>query len=304
MTRLGRLSLFVVGLLGAGSVAYGDDISMLDRDGSICDLSTGGTAAASIPESFGGTGFAVDQSGNYIIATGSSLKKVTPGGAASLIANAPSGSQFIDVAIDANGNYIVTDNMQHRVLRIDPTGNTITPVATYLLQGGSLEDSWVRVDKNGNYVVAEDSGGGHIFVITPGGSVSPRALTGPSITIIGGMTLDASGDYVVTDSIASAIDAITPGGAVSRLESQYHFSDAAGIVWDSALSEFLVSDRGANSLFSVSANGSTVTSVYSGTPLSAPVDVAVSAAVPEPASLALLLAGGVALGIWRLRRKA
>ena len=61
-----------------------------------------------IGQSFGGTGFSLDNAGNYIIATADSLEKVTPAGAASLIANAPSGSQFIDVAIDATGNYIVT----------------------------------------------------------------------------------------------------------------------------------------------------------------------------------------------------
>src|ERR1700730_9278862 len=118
----------------AGPVIY----NVLNRNGSIARIPAGGGPATTISNSFGGVGLALDNSSNFIVATGYSLMKVTPGGASSLIANAPAGSQFIDVAVDGSGNYIVADNQMHRILRVSSDGSMMTPVASYPVTNNEL----------------------------------------------------------------------------------------------------------------------------------------------------------------------
>ncbi len=73
-----------------------------------------------------------DAGGNTVVATGTTLQRVTPvGEAISTIANAPSGSSWVAVAVDPFGNLIVGDNKTHGIWRISPDGASVAMVATY-----------------------------------------------------------------------------------------------------------------------------------------------------------------------------
>ena len=302
MKRLVHVLVCLAAVVGNTSFSHAEIVGVLNRDGSMALVPTGGGAPASIPNSFQGLGLSMDHSGNYIIATGSFLERVTPGGVSTLIATISTG-QLVAVDMDASGNYIVADNVQDRVLRINPAGTTITTVAAFPVSSPSEgQDDWVRVDKNGNYIVTDDSGlVGRIYVMTPGGSVTNLTLNGPAIPRIGGLTINDAGNYVVTDYINNVIDVITPGGVVSTLLSGHPFNELTGIAWDPSLQKYFFVDRGTNTLYSLSANGQTLATVYSGSALSSPTGVAVP--TPEPAALGLLAVGSVALLLKRRVRR-
>jgi len=102
--------------------APGSTVSaVLNRDGSVVAVTASGSATFISSLGFGGTGLTLDNDGNFIIVTGSSLWKVTPDGLGYFITAAASGSQFISVAVDGSSNYVVVaDNQLHRILKISP----------------------------------------------------------------------------------------------------------------------------------------------------------------------------------------
>lgn len=220
-----------------------------------------------------GLGIALDRNGDFILAHFGALDRYTPGSSGySVIARPPSGSSFIDVAIDGSGNYIVADNEMHRIVRITPDGSSITPVASYPVGNPAGEDAWVRIDGDGNYVLAEDNGSQlHVFRITPSGTVTSVPLSGvPSGQIVlGGMTFGASGDYVVTVRGGQILD-ITPTGQTRTLAESDALVGAAGIARDPISGNFLVVNNSNNALLTVSADGSSIRTFYSPLPAYAP----------------------------------
>ena len=116
----------------AGSVSY----VVLHR--SVCPslerVSDDGRVRTTIAVDAGGYGMTVDQQGNYIVAAVSSLLRVTASGSVNKIAATPIGSQWLCVAVDFGGNYIVGDNRRHSIWRVSPDGTTVEIVATYLVQ--------------------------------------------------------------------------------------------------------------------------------------------------------------------------
>jgi hypothetical protein len=258
----------------------------------VVSLPASGGSPTILSKNFGGTGFAIDSASNYIIATGDALMKVTPSGTSSLIATAPTGSQFIDVTIDGSGNYIVSDNQKHQILRLTTTSNrtTITAVGTYPVgTTNELEDSWVRVDGNGNYIIVEDNVWTNdptrlirVYVMTPEGTISTPSLSALMPHGACGLTFDAYGNYVVASP--QAIYTVTPGGVVSTLVSNANFGQLGGVVFQANTGSIIFADRHKNVLYSASTNGGNLQTIYSGSPLLRPVDVALTATVsPRPA---------------------
>ena len=277
-----------VGSVLAVSLIAATRYEVLNRYSGLVGIGVAGDVTGTIPNSLGGNDLAVDSSGNFVIATALSLIKVTPAGESSLIATAPSGSQFISVAIDGRGNFIVGDNVKHRILRVSADGSSIVPVASYPIDSpNEWEDVVVRIDGSGNYVVVEDNGsrGIHVFRITPLGTVTGLTLTGDIPQGSGGLTFDASGNYVVTDYRSNSIFTITPAGAVSLLVNSPSLAKPSGIVWDASTGTFIVLSRGSNTLFSIGPTGTPMNILLSGAPVAIPVGVAL--VNPRPADSAV-----------------
>ncbi|HEU5020483.1 MAG TPA: putative Ig domain-containing protein, partial [Bryobacteraceae bacterium] len=172
-----------------------------------------------------GYDLAMDASGNFIIASSAAIIRMTPAGDPHLVASAPEGSKFVSVAVDSAGNYVVADSgtTTHRIIRMSPDGASIGNPVSYRADGTSdFEDALVRIDSQGNYIVAEDfspQGGGpvHLHKITPGGTVTDVPLSGQIPDSVGGLTIDANGNYIISDIGNASILSITPAGAGTLL---------------------------------------------------------------------------------------
>jgi large repetitive protein len=227
--------------------------------------------------------FAADSAGNFIVTGVSSLIKITQAGASSLIATAPQGSQWISVAIDVSGNYIVADNALHKIVKVTP-GGTISSVASYpIVTPNELEDVYVRIDSSGNYIVAEDNGGAvHIARITPSGTVNTVTITGNIPTGVAGLTLDANGNYVVSDYSRRTIDLVSPAGAGTILfnNSNSTLSRPFGVFRDPATGSLLIADNGNNAVYSLTPSGTQITQLAGQLPGATSVLTLASASSP------------------------
>jgi hypothetical protein len=181
-------------------------------------LSDDGNSRTTIAKSVGGYGLAVDKRGDYIVADVSSLLRVTSLGVISNIATAPSGSQWLSVAVDSAGNYILGDNQQHAVWRVSQNGQSVDRVANYPVR---LSSEWeavgVIVEGSGDYLLMEDnSGGAHLWRISPAGSVTSIPLHGDKMTSNSFIVGDGSGAYFVASYRDGAIFRVTPAGDVAK----------------------------------------------------------------------------------------
>lgn len=190
---------------------------------------------------------AVDDAGNIYVADAGnhSIRKITPSGSMSLLAGAGyagyadgtgSGAVFRHptfLAVDGSGNVFVSDQQNHRIRRISPSG-----VVTTFAGSGSIGSSdgtgtsasfqypmGLAFDASGNLYVAD--GYNHkIRKISPSGVVTTFAGTGSIGSANGAalsstfnypmsVTVDASGNVYVGDRINHMVRKITPGGTVS-----------------------------------------------------------------------------------------
>ena len=230
--------------------------------------------------------FAADASGNFIVADINNLVKVTQAGASSVIAAAPNGSQFISVAVDSQGNYIVADNSQHRIVKVTQ-GGVITPISNYPISNvDELEDVSVRIDGAGNYIVADDNGS-YVSVhrITPAGTVTNLTVTGRDPAGISGLALDASGNYLITDYRNKVIDTVTPAGAGSLLyaNSGSTLSFPFGLFRDPSTNNILIADNSRGALYSLTSNGVTLAQVTNQVP--GAIAVLITGATSTPLSI-------------------
>ncbi|WP_187774805.1 IPT/TIG domain-containing protein [Pedobacter sp. BS3] len=153
---------------------------------------------------------AVDAQGNVIVAdnTGHRIRKVTPDGTVSTIAGdgtaglvngTGTAAKFKNpsgLTIDASGNILVADRLNHCIRKITPAGvvSTVAGSGTSgLLDGDALTAKFadpygVAVDANGNILVAELTNA-RIRKITPNGIVS--TLAGSSAGFADGLSTTA-----------------------------------------------------------------------------------------------------------------
>src|ERR1700694_3021378 len=66
-------------------------------------VSTDGVSATPIAFAVQGYDVALEANGNYVVAELSKVQRVTPTGIVTTIAQAPSGSQWLGIAVEANG---------------------------------------------------------------------------------------------------------------------------------------------------------------------------------------------------------
>lgn len=204
----------------------------------------------------GGSGLALDTNGNYIVAAVGSLLRVDPSGAVGAnvapIALAPSGSQWMSVAVDSSGNFIVADNVQHAVWRVSPSGLVVTKVANYPVSSPSEgEATGITVDPSGNYLVMEGNGGhANFFSITPAGAVTAIPLTGAAAASASGLTSDGSGNYLFTSYSDHSVFRVTLAGAVTLYahDDTALCCNATGLARNPDTGEVIVSLNGAHGI--------------------------------------------------------
>ena len=203
---------------------------------------------------------------------------------------------------------------------IAPEGNSTTETGAYTLNGGTSDSALTAVTRNtgATYFIPSENEWYKAAYYIGGGtnagywSFPTQSNTEPANTLpdtgnhanILTVTFNGGTQYHWTDQT----NYLTPVGSFNLSPGPYGTFDMGGDVaqWDEAVINFNGAKRGvrggcwnlyAGSL--LSSDQSVVTPSQSDDVIGFRV-----ASVPEPTSLALLLAGAVAFGIWRLRRNA
>jgi sugar lactone lactonase YvrE len=207
-----------------------------------------GTGAAA---SFSGVlgGLAADAAGNLYVADSALVRKITPAGVVTTVANAatlyssPIGIEnwLRGVAVDSAGNLYAADSSNHIILKITSTGVVSLLAGKPGVQGSNdgagTAASFnfpgdIEIDAANNLYVA-DTGNNTIRKITPQGVVTTLAGAPgfPSETITyadgtgaaarflfpSGLSLDSAGNLYVSDGLNYAIRKVTPAGVVTTV---------------------------------------------------------------------------------------
>jgi sugar lactone lactonase YvrE len=229
----------ITAVAGAGTQGFGGD---------------GGPATAALLST--PSGVALDSSGNLFIAdTGNArIRKVTPSGGITTVVGTGSAGSYteggpaasarlyapVGVAVDAAGNLFIVDISGHWVLKVRAAAGTIHTLAGgigagYGGDGGQataarlLTPSGIAVDAAGNVFIA-DTGNARVRRVSVDGVITTMAGTG----VVGnsgdggraaearlwspsGVSLDGSGNLLITDKSNHNLRKVTPGGIITTV---------------------------------------------------------------------------------------
>ncbi len=182
---------------------------------------------------------AFDASGNLYVAEtlNDMIRKITPNGNVSLFANLYRNSigdltgLWVGggVAVDGMGNVFTTSNAA--VIKIDPTGVNSTAINTSTWKG-----PYLAVDNSGNLygaagsIIQKMDLTGTVTTFAGNGSSGSKngSLLTASFNLIGGLTIDASGNIYVADSGNNLIRKISTAGVVSTIAGNGQKGNANG----------------------------------------------------------------------------
>jgi sugar lactone lactonase YvrE len=186
-------------------------------------------------------GVATDAAGNvYVADTGNStIRKITPAGAATTLAGAPGvtgGADGVaarfnfpqDVATDGAGNVYVADTLNNVIRKIAPDGVVSTLAGSSASAASFGAPRGIAADGAGNLYVADNSRNTILRIAASGAvtTLSGTAGVRGSADAVGaaasfnfpqGVAADAAGNVYVADTGNHAIRKIAPGGLVSTL---------------------------------------------------------------------------------------
>ena len=246
-------------------------------------------------------------SGDFIVINGDSLIQVTPSGVQTLISSGGLLAAPAGVAIDASGDFIVTDLTNDSIVRVTPSGVQtlissggllaapagvaidasgdfivtdltndsivrVTPsgVQTLISSGGLLENpDSIVIDASGDYIVLLNSS---IVRVTPSG-VQTLIWTGNILSSQTAMTIDASGDFIITSKPADTLIRVTPTGFQTLISAVSLLSIPEGVAVD-ANGDIIVTDSAFDSIFRVNTAG-VQTLISTGGLLTSPTGMAI-----------------------------
>jgi uncharacterized protein (TIGR03437 family) len=236
---------------------------------------------------------AVDAGGNYIVADNANnqIFKITlnaaNGPAAvvqiasfnSFVFNPYAGDAF--VRLDSSGNYILAfDNSNSYLVGSARPGHSRTRLHPDDSDGDGPTLTVLRIPAGTTSAYCEASLGPTTCESI---SVAPNNDFVPST--VGGLTLDAGGNYVITDWYDEYIFTISPtgGGSTGILDGLQIFNDPLGIYYDSHSGYFFLVDDVNETLYSLGPSGcqtSCLKTILTGGALTAPGSLVVGALAP------------------------
>ncbi|BFU78581.1 hypothetical protein ALC152_17960 [Arcobacter sp. 15-2] len=280
-------------------------IRKIDSNGNVTTLAGSGSQGSAngngTSASFNNPhGIAVDSSGNVYVADSSSnkIRKIDSSG--NVITLAGSGSQGsangsgisasfnnpYGVAVDSSGNVYVADRNNHKIRKIDSSGN-VTTLAGSGSRGSTNANGTsasfnfpygVAVDSSGNVYVADSSNNkirkidssGNVTTLAGSGSEGSTDANGTSATFKSskGVAVDSSGNVYVADSSNNKIRKIDPSGVVTTLAgtgTSATFDYPSGVAVDSSGNVY-VADSSNNKIRKIDAS-----TKLSGTPTASDV---------------------------------
>jgi sugar lactone lactonase YvrE len=202
-------------------------------------ITTGGTVTTLVPGFLSApAGVAVDTSGNVYVAdsTNKVIRMITKAGVGSTFAGPPTAQFNAPYGLAVNnstGNFYVSDSNTLRQIK----GGAVTTLAGASTLGsadgtgsnaGFNSPNGLAVDSTGNIYVA-DTGNSTIRKVTPANVVTTLAGQAGKAGLLDGtgsnalfnepedLTVDASGNVYVADTLNGAIRKITPAGVVTTL---------------------------------------------------------------------------------------
>jgi uncharacterized protein (TIGR03437 family) len=179
---------------------------------------------------------------------------------------------LVSVSVDASGHYIVVDNANYQFVQITVNASLVPTAVTQIasfssyVDANSTGDAYVRLDHNtpANYVLALDDSGAtsapptvSMFLVASG-STSATCGPGPALgctsvsvanasppRTVRGLTVDGSGNYVITDDYNESIYSISPsgGGSTVIFDGSDTLGGPAGIYYDALSGDFLFVDQ-------------------------------------------------------------
>jgi hypothetical protein len=159
--------------------------------------------------------YAVDPSFTRIV-------KITPTGTATTVFSGSPLMNPVAIGLNADGNIIVGDNQVDKLFKITPAG-VISEFLTLPGPSPNLQDIAIKADGLGNLIVAYDSF--NTTNLTPA-AVLRVAADGTFTTVasgdgapfsVGGLAVNAAGNYIIADFTNHRIVQVTPAGAFSEL---------------------------------------------------------------------------------------
>ncbi|MGI9145066.1 MAG: NHL repeat-containing protein [Chloroflexota bacterium] len=177
--------------------------------------------------------------------TGVELPGVPPGGAgqraslagvraiaASVVlrvgGGAPAGGELAYLALEPNGNLVISDSKRHTVMRFDPTGHLLTEWGPGLGNAVLAEPAGVAVRGNDFYVL--DRGIPRVFRLDANGRVqSVISLESFDTYGLNGLALDSSGNVYAADTGRNRILVLAPNGSLVR-QIGHSGTDLGGLI--------------------------------------------------------------------------
>jgi hypothetical protein len=254
--------LLLAGFVYLAWPAAGGDLSYVVLNGrssqnGLVRVSADGKSMITIARRASGSGLAKDHDGNYIVASVHWLLRVTPAGEVTTIAEAPGGSQWMSVTLDAAGNFFVSDNVQHAVWRVSPDGAIVAKLWTYpIIRLAEMEDTSMALDSRGNLVLVEDNGfSAHLFRISAAGEATPIPLS-RALRRVSSLMIDSQGNYVLLDYADCELLRVTLSGNVNSIARMEPRKNMTAFTQDPETGDYVVAVNFAHGLFRMGASQS------------------------------------------------